>query len=218
MDSLTQQNMVIGGEDVSGEQRITAKGKRVVVIGGGDTGSDCVGTSRRQGAAEIHQLELLPKPPEERFVYNPWPTWPIIMRTSSSHEAGGTRLWSVSTKEFLGDEDGVRKLRCARIEWSDPDENGRSTFREIPGSEFEIAADLVLLAMGFVHVEHGPLVRDFGLARDDRGNLVVDSDLMTSTPGVFAAGDSMVGASLVVRAIDYGRIAAEGVNRYLARK
>jgi NAD(P)H-dependent glutamate synthase small subunit len=218
MDSLTQQNMVIGGEDVSGEQRITAKGKRVVVIGGGDTGSDCVGTSRRQGAAEIHQLELLPKPPEERFVYNPWPTWPIIMRTSSSQEEGCTRLWSVSTKEFLGDEDGVRKLRCARIEWSDPDENGRSTFREIPGSEFEIAADLVLLAMGFVHVEHGPLVRDFGLARDDRGNLVVDSDLMTSTPGVFAAGDSMVGASLVVRAIDYGRIAAEGVNRYLARK
>ncbi len=218
MDFLTQQNMVIGGEDVTGDQRITAEGKRVVVIGGGDTGSDCVGTSRRQGAAEIHQLELLPKPPEERFAYNPWPTWPIIMRTSSSQEEGCTRLWSVSTKEFLGDEYGVRKLRCARIEWSDPDENGRSTFREIPGSEFEIAADLVLLAMGFVHVEHGPLVRDFGLARDDRGNLVVDSDLMTSTPGVFAAGDSMVGASLVVRAIDYGRIAAEGVNRYLARK
>jgi len=218
MDFLTQQNMVIGGEDVSGKQRITAEGKRVVVIGGGDTGSDCVGTSRRQGAAEIHQLELLPRPPEERFVHNPWPTWPIIMRTSSSQEEGCTRLWSVSTKEFLGDEDGVKTLRCVKIEWSEPDENGRSTFREIPGSEFEIAADLVLLAMGFVHVEHGPLVNDFGLARDDRGNLVVDSDLMTSTPGVFAAGDSMVGASLVVRAIDYGRIAAEGVNRYLARK
>ncbi|NNG47600.1 MAG: glutamate synthase subunit beta [Deltaproteobacteria bacterium] len=218
MAFLTQQNMVIECEEVPGEQRITAKGKRVVVIGGGDTGSDCVGTSRRQGPAEIHQLELLPKPPEERFAYNPWPTWPIIMRTSSSQEEGCTRLWSVSTKEFLGDEDGVKTLRCVKIEWSDPDENGRSTFREIPGSEFEIAADLVLLAMGFVHVEHGPLVNDFGLARDDRGNLVVDSDLMTSTPGVFAAGDSMVGASLVVRAIDYGRIAAEGVNRYLARK
>jgi glutamate synthase (NADPH/NADH) small chain len=218
MDFLTQQNMVIGGEDVPEDQRITAKGKRVVVIGGGDTGSDCVGTSRRQGPVEIHQFELLPKPPEERYVYNPWPTWPIIMRTSSSQEEGCTRLWSVSTKEFLGDEDGVKKLRCVKIEWSDPDENGRSTFREIPGSEFEITADLVLLAMGFVHVEHGPLVRDFGLARDDRGNLVVDSDLMTSTPGVFAAGDSMVGASLVVRAIDYGRIAAEGVNRYLAGK
>jgi glutamate synthase (NADPH/NADH) small chain len=124
----------------------------------------------------------------------------------------------VSTKEFLGDEDGVRKLRCVKIEWSDPDENGRSTFREIPGSEFELAADLVLLAMGFVHVEHGPLVTEFGLERDARGNIVVDSQLMTSVPGVFAAGDSMVGASLVVRAIDYGRIAAEGADRYLASK
>jgi NAD(P)H-dependent glutamate synthase small subunit len=218
MDFLTQQNMVIGGEDLPEGQRITAEGKRVVVIGGGDTGSDCVGTSRRQGAKEIHQLELLPKPPEERSVYNPWPTWPVIMRTSSSQEEGCTRLWSVSTKEFLGDEDGVKKLRCVKIEWSDPDENGRSTFREIPGSEFELAADLVLLAMGFVHVEHGPLVNDFGLERDARGNLVVDSQLMTSVPGVFAAGDSMVGASLVVRAIDYGRIAAEGADRYLVSK
>jgi NAD(P)H-dependent glutamate synthase small subunit len=218
MDFLTQQNMVIGGEDVPEGQQITAEGKRVVVIGGGDTGSDCVGTSRRQGATEIHQLELLPKPPEERFVYNPWPTWPIIMRTSSSQEEGCTRLWSVSTKEFLGDEDGVTKLRCVKIEWSDPDENGRSTFWEIPGSEFELAADLVLLAMGFVHVEHGPLVNDFGLERDARGNLVVDSQLMTSVPGVFAAGDSMVGASLVVSAIDYGRIAAGGADRYLASK
>jgi glutamate synthase (NADPH/NADH) small chain len=218
MDFLSQQNMLIGGEGVPEEKRITAEGKRVVVIGGGDTGSDCVGTSRRQGAREIHQLELLPRPPEERSVYNPWPTWPVIMRTSSSHEEGCTRLWSVSTKEFLGDEDGVRKLRCVKIEWSDPDENGRSTFREIPGSEFELAADLVLLAMGFVHVEHGPLVTEFGLERDARGNIVVDSQLMTSVPGVFAAGDSMVGASLVVRAIDYGRIAAEGADRYLASK
>jgi len=218
MDFLTQQNMAIGGEKVPEGERITARGKRVVVIGGGDTGSDCVGTSRRQGATEIHQLELLPKPPEERSVYNPWPTWPIIMRTSSSHEEGCNRLWSVSTKEFLGDEGGVRKLRCVRIEWSEPDENGRSVFREIPGSDFEIAADLVLLAMGFVHVEHGPLVNEYGLERDARGNLVVDSDLMTSTPGVFAAGDSMVGASLVVRAIDFGRLAADGVHRYLGKK
>ncbi len=216
MDFLTQQNMVIGGEEVPEKERITAAGKRVVVIGGGDTGSDCVGTSRRQGAREIHQLELLPMPPEERTATNPWPTWPVIMRTSSSQEEGCTRLWSVATKEFLGGPDGVRKLRCVKIEWSDPDENGRSTFREIPGSGFEIAADLVLLAMGFVHVEHGPLVRDLGLALDPRGNLVVDADLMTTSPGIFAAGDSMVGASLVVRAIDYGRIAAEGVNRYLA--
>jgi NADPH-dependent glutamate synthase beta subunit-like oxidoreductase len=140
------------------------------------------------------------------------------MRTSSSHEEGCTRLWSVSTKRFLGRQGGVEKITCLRLEWTEPDENGRSTFREIPGSEFELGADLVLLAMGFVHVEHGPLVRDLDLALDARGNLVVDSQLMTSVPGVFAAGDSMVGASLVVRAIDYGRIAAEGADRYLASK
>ncbi len=218
MDFLTQQNMVVGGESVPEEERITATGKRVVVIGGGDTGSDCVGTSRRQGAREIHQLEILPMPPEDRTVHNPWPTWPVIMRTSSSHEEGCTRLWSVSTKEFLGRGNGVEKLRCVRVEWSDPDENGRQTFREIPGSEFVLEADLVLLAMGFVHVEHGPLVQDLGLERDSRGNLVVDSELMTSAPGVFAAGDSMVGASLVVRAIDLGRRGAAGADRYLAGK
>jgi NADPH-dependent glutamate synthase beta subunit-like oxidoreductase len=150
-------------------------------------------------------------------VHNPWPTWPVIMRTSSSQEEGCTRLWSVSTKEFLGSRNGVEKLRCVRIEWPEPDGNGQSTFREIPGSEIELEADLVLLAMGFVHVEHGPLVRDLGLETDARGNLVVDSGLMTTAPGVFAAGDSMVGASLVVRAIDLGRKAASGVDRYLGK-
>ena len=218
MDFLTQQNMEIGGETIPGEERISAAGKRVVVIGGGDTGSDCVGTSRRQGAREIHQLEILPRPPEERHLYNPWPTWPIIMRASSSHEEGCNRQWSVSTKEFLGRNGGVEKLACVRLEWSEPDENGRSTFREIPGSEFELDADLVLLAMGFVHLEHGPLVRDLDLALDARGNLSVDIEQMTSSPGVFTAGDSMVGASLVVRAIDQGRTVAESVHRYLAKR
>ena len=218
MDFLTQQNMATGGEALPEDGRITAAGKRVVVIGGGDTGSDCIGTSRRQGAREIHQIEILPKPPEERHIYNPWPTWPIIMRSSSSHEEGCERRWSVSTKEFLGRQDGVEKLTCVRLEWSEPDENGQSTFREIPGSEFEMGADLVLLAMGFVHVEHGPLVRDLDIALDARGNLSVDAEQMTSSPGVFTAGDSMVGASLVVSAIDQGRTAAEGVHRYLAGK
>ncbi|HEU5361381.1 MAG TPA: glutamate synthase subunit beta [Candidatus Deferrimicrobiaceae bacterium] len=216
MDFLTQQNLAIGGEQIPEGERITAAGKRVVVIGGGDTGSDCVGTSRRQGAREIHQLELLPKPPEERARHNPWPTWPVIMRTSSSQEEGCERLWSISTKEFLGGRNGVEQLRCVRLEWSEPDESGPPSFREIPGSEFTLAADLVLLAMGFVHVEHGPLVRDLGLALDPRGNLVVDAHLMTSSPGVFSAGDSVVGASLVVRAIDLGRRAAAGADRYLA--
>jgi glutamate synthase (NADPH/NADH) small chain len=218
MDFLTQQNMENNGETIPEGEKISAAGKRVVVIGGGDTGSDCVGTSRRQGAREIHQIEILPKPPEERHLYNPWPTWPIIMRASSSHEEGCERQWSVSTKEFLGRQGDVEKLACVRIEWSEPDENGRSTFREVPGSEFTLGANLVLLAMGFVHVEHGPLVRDLDLALDARGNLSVDIEQMTSSPGVFTAGDSMVGASLVVRAIDQGRTAAESVHRYLAKR
>src|SRR3990172_8378499 len=136
-DLPTQQKMVIGGETLPEGGRITARDKHVVVIGGGDTGSDCVGTSRRQGASEIHQLELLPMPPAERTVHNPWPTWPVIMRTSSSQEEGCTRLWSVSTKEFLGSRNGVEKMRCVRIEWPEPDGNGRSTFREIPGRSEE---------------------------------------------------------------------------------
>jgi glutamate synthase (NADPH) small chain len=215
MDFLTRQNMRISGELLPPGGEISARDKRVVVIGGGDTGSDCVGTSRRQGAREVHQLELLPKPPEDRPAANPWPTWPQTMRTSSSHEEGCERSWSVSTKEFVGSDGGVEKLRCVRLEWSEPDESGRRYFREVPGSGFELAADLVLLAMGFVHVEHGPLVRDLGVATDGRGNLVVDASLMTNAPGVFAAGDSMYGASLVVRAIDLGRKAAGGIDLYL---
>ena len=215
MEFLTRQNMRIGEEPLRDEE-ITAAGKNVVVIGGGDTGSDCIGTSRRQGAKAILQLEILPKPPDERIPTNPWPIWPNILRTSSAQEEGCERSWSVSTKEFLGANGRVRKIRGVRLEWSAPDAAGRSAFKEIPGSEFEIEADLVLLAMGYVHVEHGPLVRDLSLALDPRGNLIVDESLMTSTPGVFAAGDSMLGASLVVRAIDAGRQAAEGIDRYLA--
>jgi len=217
MDFLTEQNRKVGGEAPGPNGGIGARGKRVVVIGGGDTGSDCVGTSRRQGAVSIHQLELLPKPPEDRAPTNPWPTWPQIMRTSSSQQEGCKRSWSVSTKEYVGDASGVKKLRCVRLEWSEPDRSGRSRSREIPGSEFELEADLVLLAMGFVHVEHGPLVKDLGLAVDERGNLKVDGEQMTSMPGVFAAGDAVLGASLVVRAIDSGRLAAAGANRYLQK-
>ncbi len=217
MEFLTQQNMRIGAESFT-EEEISAAGKNVVVIGGGDTGSDCIGTSRRQGAKSIHQLEILPKPPDDRVPTNPWPTWPNVLRTSSAQEEGCDRSWSVSTKEFLGAKGRVRKLRCVRIEWTEPDAAGRRAFKEVPGSEFELPADLVLLAMGFVHVEHGPLVRDLSLAVDQRGNLQVDVGRMTSTPGVFAAGDSMLGASLIVRAIDDGRQAAEGIDRYLSVK
>lgn len=217
MDFLSEQNRRVGGEAPGKNDGVSARGKRVVVIGGGDTGSDCVGTSRRQGARSIHQLELLPKPPAERTPVNPWPTWPQIMRSSSSHEEGCERSWSISTKEFVGDPSGVKKLRCVRLEWSEPDAEGRRSFREIPGSEYEIEADLVLLAMGFVHVEHGPLIKGLGPAIDERGNIQVDADRMTSVPGVFAAGDAVLGASLVVRAIDSGRLAAAGVDRYLQK-
>jgi NADPH-dependent glutamate synthase beta subunit-like oxidoreductase len=216
MDFLTQQNQVNAGDAIPEGRRISAAGKHVVVVGGGDTGSDCIGTSRRQGASSITQIELLPRPPEERMPRNPWPTWPTVLRTSSSQEEGCERLWSVQTKTVAGEGGQVRRLECAKLDWSEPDPAGRRTFREIPGSEFTIPADLVLLAMGFVHVEHGPLVRDLGVSTDARGNLVVDGSLQTSVPGVFGAGDSVVGASLVVRAIDLGRRAAEGVDRYLS--
>ncbi|MGE5247106.1 MAG: glutamate synthase subunit beta [Verrucomicrobiota bacterium] len=215
MEFLKQQNRINAGDTIPPEERISAEGKHVVVIGGGDTGSDCIGTSRRQGAASITQIELLPRPPEQRLPTNPWPTWPTVLRTSSSQEEGCDRLWSIQTKAFVGEEGKVRMLRCVKLDWSEPDAAGRRTFRETPGSEFELRADLVLLAMGFVHVEHGPLVRDLGVALDPRGNIVTDGNLMTTVPGVFAAGDAAMGASLVVRAIDTGRRAAEGVLRYL---
>ena len=217
MEFLAQQNMRVGSESFP-EEEISAAGKNVVVIGGGDTGSDCIGTSRRQGAKSIHQIEILPKPPDDRVPTNPWPTWPNVLRTSTAQEEGCDRSWSVSTKEILSAKGRVSKLRCVRLDWAEPDAAGRRAFKEVPGSEFELPADLVLLAMGFVHVEHGPLVRDLSLAVDQRGNLQVDQGRMTSTPGVFAAGDSMLGASLIVRAIDDGRQAAEGIDLYLSVK
>jgi NAD(P)H-dependent glutamate synthase small subunit len=218
MEFLKQQNRVNAGDAIPTEERILAEGKHVVVIGGGDTGSDCIGTSRRQGAASITQIELLPKPPDSRLPGNPWPAWPLILRTSTSHEEGCERMWSIQTKEFSGDAGRVRGLRCARLDWSEPDASGRRSFREIPGSEFELRADLVLLAMGFVHVEHGPLVRDLGVGLDPRGNIKTDDDSMTSVPGVFAAGDAVTGPSLVVWAIATGRRAAEGADRWLSSR
>ncbi|MBN2210111.1 MAG: glutamate synthase subunit beta [Sedimentisphaerales bacterium] len=217
MDFLIQQNRRIAGDVIDPAMEITAQGKHVVVIGGGDTGSDCVGTSNRQGAKSITQIELLPQPPRERSINNPWPQWPQILRTSSSHDEGCERMWSILTKECLGDNGKVNKLRCVRLEWSPPDEDGRTTFKELPGTEFELPANLVLLAMGFLHVEHGPLVTELGLELDNRGNIKVDSTFQTTTPGVFAAGDAVRGASLVVHAINLGRQAAQTVDDYLMR-
>lgn len=215
MEFLTQNNRRVAGDVIDLGRVISAKGKHVVVIGGGDTGSDCIGTSLRQGAVKVTQVELLPKPPEQRMERNPWPEWPWVLRTSTSHEEGCERMWSVNTKEFLGENGQVTGVRAVRLEWSEPDAQGRRTCREIPGSEFTLKADLVLLAMGFLHVEHGPLVREWELALDARGNIKVDGTYMTSLPGVFAAGDSMAGASLVVRAINHGRRAAAAIDAYL---
>lgn len=216
MDFLTRQNRVNAGDPMNGDDDITASGKDVLVVGGGDTGSDCVGTSRRQGAGRIYQVEILPRPPESRSEDNPWPDWPQVLRTSSSHEEGCERIWGATVKEFSGEDGMVHTARLVRVEWYR--ENGRQAFREIPGSEFDLEAGLVLLAAGFVHPEHGPLVKEFALGIDSRGNLAVDGSYMTSSPGVFAAGDSAMGASLVVRAIDQGRRAAEAINRYLSER
>jgi glutamate synthase (NADPH/NADH) small chain len=188
------------------------KDKVVVVIGGGDTGSDCVGTARRQGAKQIYQLEILPKPPDSRPPDTPWPTWPRIMRTSSSHEEGCERIWSVLTKSFSGSATSVRQLNACRVEWVD--DNGNWKIKELAGTEFALEADLVVLALGFTHLVHKPLVDDLGLKLDDKGNVFVNN-YQTSRSWVFAAGDAVNGASLVVSAIDSGRKAAYAVDRWL---
>ncbi len=215
MDYLSQQNHRVAGDlrCDSAQPAIHAAGKHVVVIGGGDTGSDCVGTAIRQGAASVHQIEILPKPPEGRNPETPWPLWPRILRTSSSHEEGCNRDWCVLTKELVGHQGQVTELRACRIEWFQ--EDGRWQMRELPGTDFTLKADLVLLAMGFVHVVHEGLVEQFDLQLDPRGNIVV-RNWMTSQEGVFAAGDCRRGASLVVHAINEGRRAAAAVHEYVS--
>jgi glutamate synthase (NADPH/NADH) small chain len=222
MDFLPQQNKRNAGDAVNGQ--IVASGKHVIVIGGGDTGSDCDGTSNRQGAASLTQFELLPKPPDvgsyprrtERPSHTPWPQWPIILRTSSSHEEGCGREWGILTKEFLGDEHGhLRALRSVRIEWYTDAANGQQKFRELPDSEQEWPCQLALLAMGFVGPEKQGLVADLGLELDPRGNVKAGSDYKTSRDGVFAAGDMRRGQSLVVWAIHEGREAARCVDLWL---
>jgi glutamate synthase (NADPH/NADH) small chain len=195
-------------------QFIDAKGKNVIVIGGGDTGADCLGTAHRQGARSVHQLELMPMPPETRAADNPWPQWPQIFRVSPAHEEGGERLYSVSTERFSGDAAGhVRALHAVMVEVVKAD--GRVQFVPVPGSEFEIPADLVLLAMGFVGPEKGPLLDEFGIALTDRGNVKRDQRWMTNVPGVFVAGDMQRGQSLIVWAIAEGRSAARAIDEYL---
>ena len=215
MEFLGQNNRRVAGDDIPQSEKINAKGKNVVVIGGGDTGSDCIGTSIRQGAKSVTQIELLPKPPEERPAGNPWPEWPQTIRTSTSQLEGCKRMWSINTKKFIGEKGQVKKLKCVKLDWSKPDKKSGAPFSEISGSGFELKADLVFLAMGFVHVEHGPLVQDYNLKLDKRGNIIVDDCYRTSESAVFAAGDAATGASLVVRAINHGRRAAAEIDKFL---
>ncbi|HTP57910.1 MAG TPA: glutamate synthase subunit beta [Spirochaetia bacterium] len=214
MDYLTRSNMFQSGE-IGEDQLISAKDKVTLVIGGGDTGSDCVGTSTRMRAKKVLQYEIMPKPPVWNEAWNPsWPAWPNILRTSSSQEEGCERDWSITTKCFTGKDGTVTEGHFARVEWGKGN-NGSFAMKEIPGSEFSLKIDLVLLAMGFVHVRHEKLLTELGVDFDNRGNIRVDPNYMTSVPGVFAAGDANTGASLVVRAIFHGRQAAAGVDRFL---
>ncbi|MBU1172932.1 MAG: glutamate synthase subunit beta [Proteobacteria bacterium] len=214
MDFLTQQNKRISKEMISPSTEISAAGKNVVVIGGGDTGSDCIGTSLRQGAKNVTQLEILPKPPAQRADQTPWPMWPNKLRESHAHKEGGSRRWSVSTKAFLGENGVLKKIRCVELEWSQKD--GRMVPQEIKGSEFDIETDMVLLAMGFTGPGNESLVNSFGLETDARGNIKVDESMMTNIQGVFAGGDMARGQSLVVTAIYSGKQAAKGLINYLS--
>ena len=213
MQFLPQQNRVVAGEVVDGQ--ISAAGKHVVVIGGGDTGSDCVGTSNRQGAASITQFELLPQPPDDEDKPMVWPYWPIKLRTSTSHEEGCERDWAVATKRFEGGSGTVERLIASRVEWKQ-DAQGRMRMAEVAGSEFALRADLVLLAMGFTGPVATGLLEAFGVDRDARSNVKADTDTyQTSVPKVFAAGDMRRGQSLVVWAIREGRQAARSVDEFL---
>ena len=214
MPFLTQQNRRIGGESLGGEKTITAEGKHVVVIGGGDTGADCVGTSNRQGAASVTQLELLPRPPEHPDKSLIWPDWPTKLRTSTSHDEGCERLWSVSTASFEGSAGHVESLRGVGVDWRTVDASWEMT--EVAGSEFDLQADLVLLAMGFVSPVHEGLLEQLGVGFDPRGNVAASvDDYTTGIPGVFAAGDMRRGQSLVVWAIREGRHCARAVDESL---
>ena len=209
MEYLTQQNKLNAGDGPPGE-RITAKDKRVVIIGGGDTGSDCLGTAHRQGCKEVHQFELLPEPPPQRAEATPWPLWPMQLRTSHAHEEGCDRQWRVSTTKFSGVNGRVAKLHAHRVSL----EAGKLT--AFSDSDFDMDVDLVLLAMGFTGPVHGGLLDGLGVNYDVRGNVVVDENFMTNKEGIFAAGDTKRGASLIVWAISEGRKAAAAIDAYLS--
>ncbi|MGD0294534.1 MAG: glutamate synthase subunit beta [Terracidiphilus sp.] len=210
MELLTQQNRRDEGDTVDPSMTISAEGKRVVIIGGGDTGADCLGTCLRQRAKSVHQFEIMPKPPEQRAASTPWPMWPLQLRTETSHEEGGIWDWSINSVKFTGDKKGnIKQLHAVRV-------GPPPKFEAIPGSEFSLDADLVLLAMGFLGPVRSGMIEQLGVAVDNRGNVSTDADYRTSIENIFSAGDMRRGQSLVVWAISEGRKAAASVDRYLA--
>lgn len=214
MDFLTQQNKKVAGQVFSDEQRILARDKNVIVIGGGDTGSDCVGTSIRQKAKSVTQIEILPKPPEKREEGNPWPYWPNTLRTSSSHLEGCDRRWSLNTKRFIGENGKLKQVEIVQVEWK-KDANGRFVMNEIEGTTEILDVDLALLSMGFTQPVHVGLLDTLGVDYDARGNVKVDAKKQTSVQKIFAAGDAEKGASLVVHAIEAGKVAARNIDEFL---
>jgi len=215
MDYLMQSNRLMAKElKTKNENLIDAKNKRVLVIGGGDTGADCVGTANRQGATYVVQIELLEKPTEYRPPHQPWPLYPMILKTSSSHEEGADRQWSIATTRFIGENNNVKKVGCVRLKHGKEDVNGCPLMQEIPGSMFAIDCDLVILAIGFLHPEHTGLVKQLRLKLDKQGNVATNESFMTSRKGVFACGDMRRGQSLIVHAINEGRRAAKAIDMY----
>jgi glutamate synthase (NADPH/NADH) small chain len=212
MEYLPQQNRRCEGDVIDSSTAILAEGKRVVIIGGGDTGADCLGTSLRQSPRSVHQFEIMPRPPAHRAASTPWPLWPLQLRTESSHEEGGIRDWGVNSVRFTGDKDGrVNQLHLVRV-------GPPPAFEPVPGSEFTLDADLVLLAMGFLGPVRSGMIEQLGLALDKRGNVATRDGYLTSVDGIFAAGDMRRGQSLVVWAISEGRKAAAAIDSYLATK
>ncbi|HLB27258.1 MAG TPA: glutamate synthase subunit beta [Dehalococcoidia bacterium] len=213
MDYLPLQNRRNEGDEIPDQAFVSARDKRVIILGGGDTGADCLGTVHRQGAREVLQYELLPRPPDERPENNPWPLWPNIYRVSSAHEEGGVRDYSILTKRLSGENGVLKKLHAVRVEFIS--ENGRQSMREVAGTEFEEEVDLLLLAMGFLGPEKGGMLEQLGVEFTERGNVKADENKMTTVSGVFTAGDMARGQSLIVWAIAEGREAARGIDRYL---
>ncbi|MGH4051217.1 MAG: glutamate synthase subunit beta [Clostridium sp.] len=213
MDYLKQQNRRVSGKEIEVEE-INAKDKVVLVLGGGDTGSDCIGTAIRQGAKSVYQYEIMPKPPVDRDDTMPWPSYPRTLKTTTSHEEGCNRDWNVTTRKLTGENGSVNTLHGSKVEWKSNGKGGQQMI-EIPGSEFELKVDLVILAMGFLHPQHEGLLSDLGLDYDKRGNVIVDDNSMTKLKGVFAAGDMKRGQSLVVWAICEGRSVTKNIDKYL---